>query len=128
MRFISWTGRAASCVLGCASALALSLVTLPLITAPAEAQNRGRTAVNTNEAYPGASSYRRVETRRSNRRTRITVRPRSYLDAGTMVLPHSQSYLDYAVPPLSSSYRIWDTTGSFRSPLPGTFPGSGWLP
>jgi hypothetical protein len=33
------------------------------------------------------------------RTTRITVRPRSFLDPGTATKPHSEAYLDYAFPP-----------------------------
>lgn len=104
MRFIPITAAAAAAIFA-------------LATLPADAQSR-RAGV-ANEAYPG---------QRTMQRTRITVRPRSFLDAGTVVLPLSQPYLDYVNPPLSSPYRIWDTTGSFRSPLPGRQPYSGWLP
>lgn len=102
---------------------------LVMASAPAEAQGRSRADVERNEAYPGDRSYRRAQDRRSRgNRTRITVRPRNYLNAGTMVLPHSQPYLDYAIPPMWTPSQIYDPTGSFRSPLPGSFPGSGWLP
>jgi hypothetical protein len=34
-----------------------------------------------------------------HRTTRITVRPRSFLDPGTATKPHTEAYLDYAFPP-----------------------------
>ncbi len=34
-----------------------------------------------------------------HRTTRITVRPRSFLDPGTATKPYSESYTDYALPP-----------------------------
>src|SRR5688572_3241255 len=93
---------------------------------PAEAQTRSRSGGRT-EAYPGArSTQARVRAARETQRTRITVRKaRSFLDPGTEVLPRSQSYTDYAVPPLWHPTRIWDTTGYTRSPLPNSweFPG-----
>ena len=95
---------------------------------PAEAQTRSRSGGRT-EAYPGARPTQtrpRVRTARETQRTRITVRKaRSFLDPGTEVLPRSQSYTDYAIPPLWHPTRIWDTTGYTRSPLPDSweFPG-----
>jgi hypothetical protein len=88
---------------------------------PADAQNR-RAGARGAEAYPGA---RYVQRPRAGQRTRITVRPRSFLDPGTEVLPRSQPYTDYAVPPLWHPTRIWDSTDSRRSPLPDSweFPG-----
>lgn len=65
---------------------------------------------------------------RNGQRTRITVRARSFLDPGTEVLPLSQPYTDYVYQPLYSPTRIWDTTGAYRSPLPGGPPTTGWVP
>ena len=61
-------------------------------------------------------------------RTRVTVRPRSYLDGGTEVLPGERKFTDYAFPPTymnGSPYAIWDPTGIHRYPLPapGYLPG-----
>ena len=93
---------------------------------PADAQQRRSRAqrVDRSEAYPGERYIR------GNRpRTRITVRrPRTYLDPGTEVLPRSQPDLDYVDPPLWYPTRIWDTTGSRRSPLPGAISEFGHLP
>jgi hypothetical protein len=61
--------------------------------------------------------------------TRITVRrARSYLDPGTEVLPMSQSYTDYAIPPGHFPSRIWDTTNNFRFPLPDYYYLPGYWP
>jgi hypothetical protein len=60
---------------------------------------------------------------------RITVRrARSFLDPGTEVLPRSQPYTDYALPPLSYPNRNWDVTDSYRFPLPRPLelPGYTW--
>lgn len=76
-----------------------------------------------------APARRTARSARSAQRTRITVRrARSFLDPGTEVLPLSQSYTDYAMPPLYYPTRIWDTTGAYSSPLPGAAPNTGWLP
>src|SRR5690606_27961391 len=83
------------------------------------------------EAYPGEWSSqatrrtRQTARTRSGQRTRITVRPRSFLDPGTEVLPLSQPYTDYVYQPLYAPTRIWDTTGAYRSPLPGGTPWTG---
>lgn len=60
------------------------------------------------------------------RRTRITVRPRSYLDAGTEVLPGSQHYHDYAYWPRHSAWDNIDPTKSQRFPLPDQWDLPGW--
>ncbi len=65
-------------------------------------------------------------------RTRITVEPRSFLDAGTTPIPGEPKYLDYAFPPGYSPLR--EALGPFRDyrrqPLldPWDFPGvsKGW--
>ena len=58
---------------------------------------------------------------------RITVRPRSYLDGGTQVVPGERKFSDYAFPPTymnGSPYAAWDPTQQYRAPLPL----QGWLP
>ena len=57
-------------------------------------------------------------------RPRITVRGRSYLDAGTEVYPGSKHYTDYIFPPGYSGFDSVDPTGAWRYPLPDRF----WLP
>lgn len=66
---------------------------------------------------------RRVVTTRSRRApTRFTVRrERSYLDPGTEVLPRSQSYTDYALPPLRTPTSDYDPSQSRRYPLPDSY-------
>jgi hypothetical protein len=62
-------------------------------------------------------------------RTRVIVQRRSFLDAGTEVLPGERKFNDYAFPPYYSPTSIIDNKGPFhRSPLPGPMePGySGW--
>jgi hypothetical protein len=59
--------------------------------------------------------------RRGNR-TRVTVRrSRSFLDPGTEVLPGSQNYTNYALPPLGGPDRAYDPTGARRFPLPDSY-------
>jgi hypothetical protein len=62
----------------------------------------------------------RVQTTKRGR-PRITVRRRSYLDAGTEVFPGSKSYTDYVFPPGYTAYSNVDPTGASRWPLPGPF-------
>jgi hypothetical protein len=55
-------------------------------------------------------------------RSRIVVRPRSFLDGGTEVLPGERKFTDYALPPgYSPTSTIDNTAFSHRSPLPGPF-------
>jgi hypothetical protein len=64
------------------------------------------------------------------RTTRLTVRPRSFLDPGTaQVRPYEKSYTDYAVPPQtypgeyfpSASFRYDPKTSWSRMPFPTCF-------
>ena len=60
-------------------------------------------------------------------RARITVEPRSFLDAGTEVLPGERKFTDYAFPagPYSMPLSVVQSTGGrvgwHQSPLPGPF-------
>jgi len=62
-------------------------------------------------------------------RSRIVVVPRSFLDAGTEVLPGERKFTDYAYPPLHQPLDVVTNTGGrvgwHRSPLPGPFDLSG---
>ena len=63
----------------------------------------------------------------TKKRARIVVQKRSYLDAGTEVLPGTRKYTDYAFPifsqsPLSSSFEFHGAPHG-RFPLPDPF----WL-
>ena len=65
-------------------------------------------------------------------RTKITVRPRSYLDGGTEVLPGERKFMDYAYPPTyrtgSRRPAAWDPNGIHRYPLPMPFELPGYNP
>jgi hypothetical protein len=58
-------------------------------------------------------------------RSRVVVVPRSYLDAGTEVLPGERKFLDYAFPPTHMPMGAVTNTGGrvgwHNSPLPGPF-------
>jgi len=89
----------------------------------ADAQSRRRSGARVAEEYPGARVYRgsRARVARSGR-TRVTVsRQRSFLDPGTEVIPGSQNYTNYALPPLGGPDRSYDPTGARRFPLPDSY-------
>ena len=58
-------------------------------------------------------------------RSQIVVEPRSFLDAGTEVLPGQRKFLDYAFPPTHTPMDVVQNTGGrvgwHNSPLPGPF-------
>jgi len=58
-------------------------------------------------------------------RTRVVVVQRSFLDAGTEVLPGQRKFLDYAFPPTHTPMDVVQNTGGrvgwHNSPLPGPF-------
>ena len=60
-------------------------------------------------------------------RARVTVAPRSFLDAGTEVLPGERKFTDYAFPvgpystPLATVQNTGGRVGWHQSPLPGPF-------
>jgi len=93
-------------------ALALTLAMLE----PAAAQVRTR-------YYTIAPDGTRVLVRRA--RSRITVAPRSFLDAGTEVHPGERKFTDYAFPPTHTPLEVVTNVGGrvgwHRSPLPGPF-------
>ena len=76
------------------------------------------------EAQTGVSNYQRAKAARQ--RSRVTVRQRSYLDAGTDVLPGDRKFNDYVYPP---GYNALDVLGPgqnfWRNPLnnPWDVPG-----
>jgi hypothetical protein len=95
------------CVVGL-SAAAIALATLA--ATPAEAAQKKRTAATKKAAVSKAP------------KARITVRRRSFLDAGTHVLPGDRKFTDYALPPGYSPTAVIDNRSGFhRSPLPGPF-------
>jgi hypothetical protein len=78
-------------------------------------------AISTAEA---AQKKRVVSTKKrvAKPRARIRVQPRSFLDAGTDVLPGERKFTDYVTPPGYSPTGVIDNTAfSHRSPLPGPF-------
>ncbi len=108
-----------------ASALAFSAAAIALaaLATPADAQGR---------RYVRDQSERITIIDENGRaRTRITVRPRSYLDGGTQVVPGERKFSDYAFPPTymnGSAYASWDPTGTHRAPLPMPFELPGYNP
>jgi hypothetical protein len=108
-----------------ASVLAFSAAAIALasLATPADAQGR---------RYVRDQSERITIIDENGRaRTRITVRPRSYLDGGTQVVPGERKFSDYAFPPTymnGSAYASWDPTGNHRSPLPMPFQLPGFNP
>jgi hypothetical protein len=93
----------------CAGALALAAIA----AAPAASEPRKRYVTMT----------KRVAANRP--RSRVVVVPRSYLDAGTEVLPGERKFTDYAFPPTHNPFDVVTNTGGrvgwHRSPLPGPF-------
>ena len=90
--------------------LALSIAASALTAAsPADAQRR---------VYRGDQTERITIIDENGRaRTRITVKPRSYLDGGTEVLPGERKFTDYVYPPTymsASPAATWDPTGIHR--------------
>jgi hypothetical protein len=98
-------------------------VTVTLVANPAEAQKR-RYARDNSERITFIDENGRA-------RTKITVRPRSYLDGGTEVFPGERKFMDYAQPSTylqSSPSAAWDPTGTHRFPLPMPFELPGYSP
>jgi hypothetical protein len=95
----------------CAAAVALSSVAVT----SADAQ--------TQKKRVAAKKYGPVPTTMAPPRTRVTVR-RSYLDAGTHVIPGDRKFTDYAIPPGYSPTSVIDNRGGVyisQSALPGPF-------
>jgi hypothetical protein len=105
-------------------ALALAAATgAVLVSDPAEAQRR--------RAYQGQQTERMTfidETGRA--RTRITVRPRNYLDAGTEVSRYERpDFRSYAEPPGYTSFDVVrHDYRLYRGPLPGPYELPGYQP
>jgi hypothetical protein len=95
----------------------------PTQSAPQPApETTPRTAVAKRE--PNVAAPVRVA-RTTRPRSRIVVEPRSFLDAGTEVLPGERKFLDYALPPTHTPMDVVQNTGGrvgwHNSPLPGPF-------
>jgi hypothetical protein len=95
----------------CAFAIALAAIAV----SPASSQPRKKRYVTTTTT--------RVVANRP--RSRVVVVPRSFLDAGTEVLPGERKFTDYAFPPTYTPLGVVQNTGGrvgwHRSPLPGPF-------
>ena len=110
----------------CVSVLALSAALLApaLIASPADAQTR--------RYYRGDQTERiSIIDENGRARTRITVRPRSFLDGGTEVVPGERKFMDYAQAPTYgwlAPTSSWDPLGTHRFPLPMPFELPGYSP
>ena len=97
----------------CLAIIALAMLAVP----PVEAAPKKRPVVYTTQPDPPINRPR----------ARVTVVPRSFLDAGTEVLPGDRKFTDYAFPvgtystPLSVVQNTGWRVGWHRSPLPGPF-------
>ena len=97
----------------CLAIIALAMLAVP----PAEAAPKKKPVVYTTQPDPLINRPR----------ARVTVAPRSFLDAGTEVLPGDRKFTDYAFPvgtystPLSVVQNTGGRVGWHRSPLPGPF-------
>jgi hypothetical protein len=107
-----------------ASLLALSIAASALITVgPADAQQR--------RYYRDQTERITIIDENGRARTRITVRPRSFLDGGTEVRPGERKFMDYAQAPTYSwlaPTSSWDPNGIHRFPLPMPFELPGFNP
>ncbi len=90
-------------------------------------------AVPAAEAQTTQRGYTTTRVAKAQRpRARVTVAPRSFLDAGTEVLPGERKFNDYAFPPGHTPYSALGPFKDFRrQPLldPWDFPGTnkyGW--
>jgi hypothetical protein len=102
----------------CAVGLCLAVIAATaLAVAPAEAEPKKKPHVYTAQADPPVNRPR----------ARVTVAPRSFLDAGTEVLPGERKFTDYAFPvgpystPLATVQNTGGRVGWHQSPLPGPF-------
>jgi len=95
----------------CAFAIALTAIAVP----PASSATTKKRYVTTTTTRVAANRPR----------SRIVVVPRSFLDAGTEVLPGERKFTDYAFPPTHHPLDVVTNTGGrvgwHQSPLPGPF-------
>ena len=98
------------------AALAATSAIVLALTNPADAQQR--------PGYRAQTERITIIDENGRVRTKITVRPRSYLDGGTEVLPGERKFMDYANNPTyswSAPTSAWDPNGIHRFPLPMPF-------
>ena len=90
---------------------------------PAEQTPTQRAPQPAPETTPRTAPVRVASIKRP--RSQIVVEPRSFLDAGTEVLPGERKFLDYALPPTHTPMDVVQNTGGrvgwHNSPLPGPF-------
>lgn len=100
----------------CAAALALS----PVAVTPADAQTQKKSATK-----KAAKKYGPVPISMAPPpRSRITVTRRTFLDAGTYVIPGDRKFTDYALPPAYYPASVADNRAGMyidQSALPGPF-------
>ena len=102
-----------------AAALAAAAIAVTAFAAPpADAQTQSRA-----KRYYVDQQGRVVAVNRP--RARVTVAPRSFLDAGTEVLPGERKFTDYAYPPnyfpMGTVTNTGGKVGWDTNPLPGPF-------
>jgi hypothetical protein len=82
-------------------------------------------AHETQEATNEPKVARATVARAKRPRSRVVVVPRSFLDAGTEVMPGERKFLDYAFSPTHTPLDVVTNTGGrvgwHNSPLPGPF-------
>src|SRR5262245_36164333 len=101
-----------------AAGLGAALIAAAFAASPADAQT-----VTKKKRY--VTTYQTRVATVGRPRARITVAPRSFLDAGTEVLPGERKFTDYAFPPAYFPMGTVTNTGGKvgwdTSPLPGPF-------
>ena len=105
------------------TALAAAAGLLVALATPADAQQR--------RGYRAQTERITIIDENGRVRTKITVRPRSYLDGGTEVLPGERKFMDYAQAPTYgwlAPTSSWDPLGTHRFPLPMPFELPGYSP
>jgi hypothetical protein len=102
-------------ILGLASLAALMAVAVAAAS-PAGAQTSG----NQTSGNQTTGNQTTVKKKPADAPARVTVQKRSFLDAGTEVLPGQRKFTDYAFPPgYSPTQSIDYTSGNVRGPLIG---------
>ncbi|HEY6256615.1 MAG TPA: hypothetical protein VIY51_12555 [Xanthobacteraceae bacterium] len=95
--------------LSCVAALAALMAGAVLLASPLAAQT-----------YPDPTKKPPAADRDAKAKARVTVQKRSFLDAGTEVLPGQRKFTDYAFPPgYSPTAPIDYTSANIRGPLIG---------
>ena len=100
-----------------------AVVTMGLSALPAAAGSKDRAAETVKSSE--VSSQRRRARRSQRARTRITVRRRTYLDAGTTTLPGERKYSDYAFPLGYRATNVLSGAGSHAGSQNPWFPSIG---